>query len=75
MRVVVANTSWVCVVPYWAMWPYETLLIPKRHVLRLEDLQDTEREGKKSCFLLKIMAAGSQYCVIEPKLTCSELLH
>jgi len=43
---VVENTSWVCVVPYWAVWPYETLLIPKRHVLRLEDLQNSERNGK-----------------------------
>ena len=42
----VENTSWVCVVPYWAMWPYETLLLPKRHVLRLEDLQNSERDGK-----------------------------
>jgi len=49
---VVETTSWVCVVPYWAVWPYETLLIPKRHVLRLNDLYDSERDGKYSrCFL------------------------
>lgn len=42
-RIVVENDSWLCVVPYWAVWPYETLVLPKRHVLRLQDLTDTER--------------------------------
>jgi len=44
--VVIENTSWVWIVPYWAVWPYETLLIPKRHVLRLEDLEESERNGE-----------------------------
>ena len=26
-----------------AVWPYETMLLPKRHVLRLPDLTDEER--------------------------------
>ncbi|MDX6765288.1 MAG: UDP-glucose--hexose-1-phosphate uridylyltransferase [Candidatus Methylacidiphilales bacterium] len=42
-RVVVSNDHWVAVVPYWALWPYEILLLPKRHVLRLPDLTDAER--------------------------------
>ena len=25
----------MCVVPYWAVWPYETMLLPKRHVIVL----------------------------------------
>lgn len=29
------NHSWVVVVPWWATWPYETLLLPKRHVVRM----------------------------------------
>lgn len=42
-RVIVENTHWVIVAPYWAVWPYETLLLPRRHVLRLPDLTDEER--------------------------------
>lgn len=42
-RVVVENESWVALVPYWAIWPYETLIVPKRHVLRLPDLGNEER--------------------------------
>ena len=43
-RVVVENDHWTAVVPYWAMWPFETLLLPRRHVARLPDLEDGERE-------------------------------
>ena len=42
-RVVAETTSWLCVVPYWAAWPYEIMLLPKRHVLRLPDLSPAER--------------------------------
>lgn len=42
-RVVVENDHWLVVVPYWAYWPFETLVLPKRHVLRLPDLTNDER--------------------------------
>lgn len=44
-RVVVDNEHWVAVVPYWAIWPFETLLAPRRQVLRLTDLTTAERDG------------------------------
>lgn len=44
-RVVVENEHWVALVPYWAVWPYEILLLPRRHVLRLPDLTDAERDS------------------------------
>lgn len=44
-RLVVENEHWLVVVPYWAIWPFETLLIPRRHVLRLPDLTDAERDA------------------------------
>lgn len=44
-RVVVANDHWVAVVPYWAVWPFELLLLPRRHVLRLPDLDDAQRDA------------------------------
>ena len=39
---VVWNDDWVVVVPWWATWPYETLLLPRRHVKRMPDLTDEE---------------------------------
>ena len=44
-RVVVQNEHWLVIVPYWAYWPFETLVLPKRHVLRLPDLTDAERDA------------------------------
>ncbi len=44
-RVVEENEHWVFVVPYWAVWPFETLLIPRAHVLRLPDLNDSQRDA------------------------------
>jgi UDPglucose--hexose-1-phosphate uridylyltransferase len=42
---VVENNHWLAVVPYWALWPFETLLLPRRHVLRLPDLTAAERKS------------------------------
>ena len=44
-RVVVQNEHWAIVVPFWAVWPFETLLLPRRHVLRLPELSQAEREA------------------------------
>ena len=44
-RIVVENEHWLAVVPYWALWPFETLLLPRRHVLRLPDLTQEERDA------------------------------
>lgn len=44
-RVVVENEHWLAMVPYWAIWPFETLLLPRRHLLRLPDLSDAERNA------------------------------
>jgi UDPglucose--hexose-1-phosphate uridylyltransferase len=42
-RLVLANEHWLALVPYWAVWPFETLLLPRRHVSHLPDLSGDER--------------------------------
>lgn len=42
-RIVVENEHFLVVVPFWATWPFETLLISKRHVADLLQLTDEER--------------------------------
>jgi UDPglucose--hexose-1-phosphate uridylyltransferase len=44
-RVVAANDAWLAVVPYWAVWPFETLILPRRQVARLPDLTGPERDA------------------------------
>lgn len=43
-RVVVETAHWLVVVPYWAAWPFETLLMPKARVARLQDLDEAQRK-------------------------------
>lgn len=42
-RTVVETEHWLAVVPYWAAWPFETLLLPKAHVKRITDLSEAQR--------------------------------
>jgi UDPglucose--hexose-1-phosphate uridylyltransferase len=43
-RVVTETDRWLAVVPFWAAWPFETLLIPKRPAARLSDLDEDARD-------------------------------
>ena len=45
IRVIEKNEHWVFVVPYWAIWPFEVLLLPQQHVLRLPDLSAAQRDA------------------------------
>ena len=39
-RVVCQNEAFAVVVPFWAVWPYETLVLSKRHFGAMSDLSD-----------------------------------
>nr|CAH7755492.1 unnamed protein product [Callosobruchus chinensis] len=43
-RVVYQNEEWVVVVPFWAVWPFETMVLPKRQVRRFSDLDCKQKE-------------------------------
>ncbi|MDL2355707.1 MAG: UDP-glucose--hexose-1-phosphate uridylyltransferase [Pseudomonadota bacterium] len=43
-RIVVQSAHWLAVVPYWATWPFETLLLPRFPVQRIEQLDDERRD-------------------------------
>ena len=42
-RLVCENEGFVALVPFWATWPFETLVLCKRHVRSLSDMSDSER--------------------------------
>ena len=44
-RVVCQNNHWVVVVPYWAAWPFETLLLPLFDVQSLDSISDQQTES------------------------------
>lgn len=42
-RLVLENDDWVVLVPFWAVWPFETLVLPRRVVATLGSLSDDAR--------------------------------
>jgi UDPglucose--hexose-1-phosphate uridylyltransferase len=44
-RIVCQNDEFVALVPFWAVWPFETLVLPRAHDGALPDLADGERDG------------------------------
>jgi len=52
-RIVAENEHFVALVPYWAVWPYETMLISKRHVQTVT--QFTAEEDKSFAGILKAL--------------------
>jgi UDPglucose--hexose-1-phosphate uridylyltransferase len=43
-RIVLENDGFVALVPFWAVWPFETLIISREHRRSLLDLTDSERD-------------------------------
>lgn len=43
-RTVVQTDDWIAVIPYWAAWPFEVLLLPRFAVARLEDISSEQRQ-------------------------------
>ena len=42
-----------------ATWPYETLLLPKRHVLRFPDLSNDERNSRLNALKFRLLLSDS----------------
>ncbi|MEK6475984.1 UDP-glucose--hexose-1-phosphate uridylyltransferase [Catalinimonas sp. 4WD22] len=50
-RIVLENEHFITVVPFWAVWPFETMIISKRHLQNI--LQFTEEEKQAYAKMLK----------------------
>ncbi len=44
-RIVCRNEHWVALVPWWAVWPFEAMLVPVRRVPDLVSLDGDERDA------------------------------
>lgn len=56
-RIIAENTSFVALVPYWAVWPYEVMIVPRRHLQDIAQLNCTE----KSDFARMIKIVTTKY--------------
>lgn len=41
-RIVIENEHFAALVPFWAIWPYETMIISKRHINKITDFTSDE---------------------------------
>lgn len=41
-RVVYANAHFIAVVPYWAVWPFETMILPQRNFASFDEMSNFE---------------------------------
>jgi UDPglucose--hexose-1-phosphate uridylyltransferase len=44
-RIIFQNDHFVCLVPFWAVWPFEVMLLPKVQLSRVVDLTSAQRDG------------------------------
>lgn len=44
-RIVIENDHFVALVPFWAIWPFETMIISKRHITKITDFTQEESTG------------------------------
>ncbi|SEW43918.1 UDP-glucose--hexose-1-phosphate uridylyltransferase [Chitinophaga arvensicola] len=44
-RIVCENEHFIAVVPYWATWPFETMIISKRHVTNILAFNEAEKNA------------------------------
>jgi UDPglucose--hexose-1-phosphate uridylyltransferase len=55
-RIVLENETWVALVPFWAVWPFETLLLPRRPVASFADMSESECNDLAS--ILKLLTGA-----------------
>jgi UDPglucose--hexose-1-phosphate uridylyltransferase len=44
-RLIYENEHFSALVPFWAVWPFETMIVPRRHVPAMPELNGDERHG------------------------------
>ncbi|QNF32471.1 UDP-glucose--hexose-1-phosphate uridylyltransferase [Adhaeribacter swui] len=44
-RIVVENEHFVALVPFWAVWPFETMIVSKRHFGNLSEMTEAEKDA------------------------------
>jgi len=44
IRIISENKNFVTMIPFWAVWPYEAMIIPKRHMNNILEMTEKEKE-------------------------------
>lgn len=41
-RIIIDSPKWVSLVPFWAVWPYETMILPKKRITSITDFTEED---------------------------------
>jgi len=44
-RIITTNRDFVALVPFWAVWPYEAMIIPRRHMKHIGQLSNAKKQS------------------------------
>lgn len=65
-RIVFENESWLILVPFWAVWPYETIVIPKQHISHLSGADNKSKLDLSEALKMLISTYDALFDVIMP---------
>jgi UDPglucose--hexose-1-phosphate uridylyltransferase len=43
-RIIIENESFIALIPFWAIWPFETMILPKTHLTDIGMLSEKQKE-------------------------------
>ncbi|MCK9566714.1 MAG: DUF4931 domain-containing protein [Methanothrix sp.] len=67
-RLIEENENWILIAPFYSQAPYETWILPKRHLANLKEMN--EAEGKSLAALLKRAMGAMQSVLNDPSYNC-----
>jgi len=62
-RMIASNPHWMAVVPWWAVWPFETLILPRRQLFGFADLSPAECDGL-GVLLRQVLSAVNRRAIL-----------
>jgi len=65
-RVIFANKHFIALVPYWAIWPYETMLLPRRSFSAPHEMTPDETFGLAECLKTVLSSYDSLFDTSAP---------
>lgn len=48
-RIIFENDTFTALVPFWAVWPYETMIVPKVHLSNITRMNDAQKKDLADC--------------------------
>jgi UDPglucose--hexose-1-phosphate uridylyltransferase len=66
VRVICSNDDWTALVPFWAVWPFETLVLPRRHTACLTELDGRQKDSLVALWQRLLRAYDRLFAVTMP---------